>query len=59
MQGGAAEQDNRLKPGDRLMSVNDTKLEHATLDFAVQTLKGTPQGIFQHAHELREISRKE
>jgi hypothetical protein len=43
--GGAAEQDGRLHPGHRLMSVNDTNLEHATLDMAVQTLKSTKQGI--------------
>ncbi|CAB3985310.1 Multiple PDZ domain [Paramuricea clavata] len=43
--GGAAEHDGRLHPGHRLMSVNDTNLEHATLDIAVQTLKSTERGI--------------
>lgn len=42
--GGVAEQDGRLHPGDRLMSVNDTDLEHSSLSYAVQTLKGTPKG---------------
>ena len=42
--GGVAEQDGRLKPVDRLMSVNDTNLEHSSLSFAVETLKGTPKG---------------
>lgn len=43
--GGVAEQDGRLKPVDRLMSVNDTNLENASLSYAVETLKGAPQGI--------------
>ena len=38
--GGVAEQDGRLHPGDRLMSVNDTDLENSSLAYAVQTLKG-------------------
>lgn len=42
--GGVAEQDGRLKPVDRLMSVNDTNLENASLSYAVETLKGAPQG---------------
>ena len=42
--GGAAELDGRLHPGHRLMSVNNTNLEHATLDAAVQTLKSTERG---------------
>ena len=42
--GGVAEQDGRLHPGDRLMSVNDTDLENSSLAYAVQTLKGTPKG---------------
>lgn len=43
--GGVAEQDGRLYPWYRLMSVNDTELEHSSLSFAVQTLKGAPKGI--------------
>ena len=42
--GGAAQLDGRLIPGDRLMSVNDVHLENATLDEAVQALKGAPMG---------------
>ncbi len=48
--GGAAEQDGRLHPGHRLMSVNDTNLEHATLDIAVQTLKSTERGMITYLY---------
>jgi hypothetical protein len=43
--GGVAQQDGRLIPGDRLMYVNDVNLEHASLDDAVQALKGAARGI--------------
>ncbi|XP_063932758.1 inaD-like protein isoform X3 [Zophobas morio] len=42
--GGVAQLDGRLIPGDRLLSVNDINLEHATLDRAVQVLKGAHKG---------------
>ncbi|XP_061298480.1 multiple PDZ domain protein isoform X14 [Pezoporus flaviventris] len=42
--GGVAEQDGRLLPGDRLVSVNDTNLENGSLEEAVQALKGAPTG---------------
>jgi len=42
--GGVAQLDGRLVPGDRLMYVNDIHLESATLDEAVQALKGAPKG---------------
>ncbi|XP_037087777.1 patj homolog, partial [Pollicipes pollicipes] len=42
--GGAAQLDGRLIPGDRLMFVNDVRLENASLDQAVQALKGAPLG---------------
>ncbi|KAM8960306.1 multiple PDZ domain protein [Pelodytes ibericus] len=42
--GGVAEQDGRLLPGDRLMFVNEINLEHASLEEAVQALKGVPMG---------------
>ncbi|XP_040273094.1 multiple PDZ domain protein isoform X8 [Bufo bufo] len=42
--GGVAELDGRLLPGDRLMFVNDINLEHASLEEAVQALKGAPTG---------------
>lgn len=42
--GGVAQQDGRLIPGDRLLFVNETVLENATLDMAVQALKGAPKG---------------
>lgn len=38
--GGVAQNDGRLIPGDRLLFVNDTRLENASLDQAVQALKG-------------------
>ncbi|KAG5896680.1 hypothetical protein JTB14_002527 [Gonioctena quinquepunctata] len=43
--GGVAQLDSRLIPGDRLLFVNDTVLENASLDQAVQALKGAPKGI--------------
>lgn len=43
--GGVAQQDGRLLPGDRLLFVNEQNLENATLDEAVQALKGAPKGI--------------
>ena len=42
--GGVAQIDGRLVPGDRLLFVNDVNLENATLDEAVQTLKGASKG---------------
>lgn len=42
--GGEAEQDGRLLPGDRLMFVNSTNLENASLEDAVQALKGANIG---------------
>ncbi|XP_039679416.1 multiple PDZ domain protein isoform X3 [Perca fluviatilis] len=44
---GVAEQDGRLLPGDRLMYVNTTNLENASLDDAVQALKGAGLGKVQ------------
>lgn len=40
-----AARDGQLVPGDRLLFVNDVSLENATLDEAVQALKGAPIGI--------------
>lgn len=37
---GVAQLDGRLIPGDRLLFVNDIRLENASLDQAVQALKG-------------------
>lgn len=45
MPGGVAQVDGQLIPGDRLLFVNDIALENATLDQAVQALKGAPKGI--------------
>lgn len=42
--GGVAQQDGRLLPGDRLLFVNDRNLENASLEQAVQALKGAPRG---------------
>ncbi|KAL7374805.1 hypothetical protein ABVT39_007383 [Epinephelus coioides] len=44
---GVAEQDGRLLPGDRLMYVNATNLENASLEDAVQALKGANLGKVQ------------
>uniref|UniRef100_A0A9J7YPF3 Multiple PDZ domain protein n=1 Tax=Cyprinus carpio carpio TaxID=630221 RepID=A0A9J7YPF3_CYPCA len=41
---GVAEQDGRLLPGDRLMYVNNINLESASLEEAVQALKGANMG---------------
>ena len=41
---GVAEIDGRLLPGDRLMFVNSTNLENASLEDAVQALKGADIG---------------
>ncbi|KAK6323203.1 hypothetical protein J4Q44_G00055420 [Coregonus suidteri] len=41
---GVAEQDGRLLPGDRLMFVNSTNLDNASLEEAVQALKGANIG---------------
>ncbi|KAJ8883353.1 hypothetical protein PR048_015196 [Dryococelus australis] len=43
--GGVAQVDGHLIPGDRLLFVNDTNLENASLDQAVQALKGAPKGM--------------
>lgn len=45
--GGVAQMDGRLIPGDRLISVNGINLENATLDQAVQALKGAERGVVQ------------
>ncbi|XP_075999928.1 multiple PDZ domain protein isoform X2 [Genypterus blacodes] len=44
---GVAEQDGRLLPGDRLIYVNATNLENASLEDAVQALKGAELGKVQ------------
>ena len=42
--GGVAQMDGRLVPGDRLIFVNDANLESASLEQAVQALKGAQKG---------------
>ncbi|XP_017776583.1 PREDICTED: patj homolog [Nicrophorus vespilloides] len=42
---GAAELDGRIKPGDRLISVNGKVIKNVPLDQAVQALKSTLPGI--------------
>uniref|UniRef100_A0A3B4FGE7 Multiple PDZ domain crumbs cell polarity complex component n=1 Tax=Pundamilia nyererei TaxID=303518 RepID=A0A3B4FGE7_9CICH len=44
---GVAEKDGRLLPGDRLMYVNNSNLENASLEDAVQALKGAKLGKVQ------------
>lgn len=41
---GVAARDGRLVPGDRLLFVNEISLENASLDQAVQALKGAGMG---------------
>lgn len=43
--GGVAEKHGDISPGDRVMSVNGVSIKNATLDQAVQALKGAPRGI--------------
>ena len=40
--GGIAQLDGRIVPGDRILHVNQVRLEHVSLDTAVQALKGKP-----------------
>ncbi|BES91019.1 PDZ domain (Also known as DHR or GLGF) [Nesidiocoris tenuis] len=47
--GGVAQMDGRLIPGDRLLSVNSVALDNASLDQAVQALKGAQKGIVRIA----------
>ncbi|KAG7297678.1 hypothetical protein JYU34_018395 [Plutella xylostella] len=42
--GGVAEKSGNIAPGDRVMSVNGVSIKNATLDQAVQALKGAPRG---------------
>jgi multiple PDZ domain protein len=42
--GGVADKDDRLVPGDRLVYVNEINLGNASLDTAVQALKGAQFG---------------
>lgn len=43
--GGVAEKLGEISPGDRVMSVNGVSIKNATLDQAVQALKGAPRGV--------------
>ncbi|GBP32368.1 Patj homolog [Eumeta japonica] len=43
--GGVAEKNGEVAPGDRVMSVNGVSIKNATLDQAVQALKGAPRGV--------------
>ena len=45
--GGVAQRNGGLFPGDRIMFVNNTNLEQASLDKAVATFKGAPQGLMR------------
>ena len=41
VEGGVAQGDGRLEPGDRLIFVNDVSLEFSDLDQAVSVLKAS------------------
>ncbi|KAG8197758.1 hypothetical protein JTE90_006804 [Oedothorax gibbosus] len=43
--GAAAQQDGRLLPGDRLLSVNNINFRHTNFDMATQVLKHVPKGV--------------
>ncbi|CAH2044810.1 unnamed protein product, partial [Iphiclides podalirius] len=43
--GGVAEKNGEISPGDQVVSVNGVRIKNATLDQAVQALKGSPRGI--------------
>lgn len=43
--GGVAEKNGEISPGVRVLSVNGISIRNATLDQAVQALKGAPRGI--------------
>ncbi|XP_049878140.1 patj homolog [Pectinophora gossypiella] len=43
--GGVAEKNGQISPGDRVMSVNGISIKNATLDQAVQALKGASRGV--------------
>ncbi|KAI5640585.1 PDZ domain (Also known as DHR or GLGF) domain-containing protein [Phthorimaea operculella] len=53
--GGVAQQDGRLIPGDRLLFVNDTNLEDASLEQAVAALKGAPRGVVRIGKGIRDV----
>lgn len=57
--GGVAQHDKRILPGDRLVYVNDTRLENASLDAAVHALKGASFGPVRLgiARPLEEVQR--
>lgn len=42
--GGVAEESGQILPGDRLLFVNDSFMDNASLDDAVQTLTSVPPG---------------
>ncbi len=44
VEGGAAEEDGRLRIGDKLLSVNNIYVINHSLDFAVQQLVAVPLG---------------
>ncbi|XP_048390119.1 tyrosine-protein phosphatase non-receptor type 13 isoform X3 [Stegostoma tigrinum] len=54
MPGGPAELDQRLNPGDRLISVNDISLEGVTHDRAVEILQNAPEDVTLVVSQLKE-----
>uniref|UniRef100_H2YMG6 Multiple PDZ domain crumbs cell polarity complex component n=1 Tax=Ciona savignyi TaxID=51511 RepID=H2YMG6_CIOSA len=47
---GAAAKDGRLWPGDRILSVNNHSLRHATHDEAIEVLRNTPGRVHLTVH---------
>ncbi|XP_048460350.1 tyrosine-protein phosphatase non-receptor type 13 [Rhincodon typus] len=54
MPGGPAELDQRLNPGDRLISVNGISLEGITHDRAVEILQNAPEDVTLVVSQLKE-----
>ena len=52
IQGGVAHSDKRIRPGDRLVYVNDTVLRNASLDVAVQALKVVHTNPTKSVHKV-------
>ena len=50
--GGIAQLDGQIVPGDRILHVNQVRLEHVSLDTAVQALKGKVLSLLEACFDL-------